>query len=436
MENMSKNALKKLAYFQGCIKITDPENPETEEIKKQFLLRSFEIVYRGTKSRKRDFIDINGTSLNKIGESKHKFLQTLAKDIKTETYTPSPLQAYFIKKDNKSYRIICEPSWKDKIVQKAVYLFLQNENLTLENNINYGFIKSSLEGTKKNVPTAIEQAVTLRNKYNYVYKTDIISFFDRIDRQILKEKIKKEIKLPSIHPLLFAIIDTEINFKNEAEKKRLEKHGLKFGMGLRQGMPLSPYLSNLMLKEFDEFLEKNEFKAVRYADDLIFFSKTLEECNNYEEKIQASLKDLKLAIPYLKENSKSKIFEPKETADFLGLGLYYKSDNVYGIKISDKAINKMKDKINNYQNFNFCIKNNINFIDLGSKLHNIYKGYLYYYSSICDDEQLNRIASTFEDSVKNIIINLFKNGLNENIDFNKLTKNQKVFWGLEFNWNN
>ena len=67
MENMSKNALKKLAYFQGCIKITDPENPETEEIKKQFLLRSFEIVYRGTRSRKRDFIDINGTSLNKIG---------------------------------------------------------------------------------------------------------------------------------------------------------------------------------------------------------------------------------------------------------------------------------------------------------------------------------------------------------------------------------
>ena len=59
---------------------------------------------------------------------------------------------------------------------------------------------------------------------------------------------------------------------------------------------------------------------------------------------------------------------------------------------------------------------------------------LYYYGSICDDAQINRIANTFEDSVRNIITNLFKNGLNENIDFNKLTKNQKVFWGLDFHW--
>lgn len=431
---MSKNALKKLAYFHQYIKISDPEYPDSEESKNNFLLRSFEIIYRSTSTRKREFIDINGVSLNKLAEAKHKFLQNLSKEIKTNSYIPSPLQAYFIKKDNKNYRIICEPSWKDKIVQKAVYLFLQNANLTLENNINYGFVKSNSDNTKKNVPAAIERALLLRNSYNYVYKTDIISFFDKIDRQILRDKIKKEIRLSSLYPLLFSIIDTEIHFKNDAERKRLERHGLKFGVGLRQGMPLSPYLSNLMLKEFDEFLEKNYFKAVRYADDLIFFSKTLEECNNYEEKIQASLKDLKLAIPYLRENSKSKIFEPKETADFLGLGLYYKSENNYGIKISDKAIEKMKDKINNYQNFHFCIKNNINFMDLGAKLHNIYRGYLYYYGSICDDAQINRIANTFEDSVRNIITNLFKNGLNENIDFSKLTKNQKVFWGLDFHW--
>jgi hypothetical protein len=49
-------------------------------------------------------------------------------------------------------------------------------------------------------------------------------------------------------------------------------------IGLRQGMPVSPMLSNLLLKRFDEGLDKQGIVAVRYADDIAVFARSREEC--------------------------------------------------------------------------------------------------------------------------------------------------------------
>ncbi len=45
------------------------------------------------------------------------------------------------------------------------------------------------------------------------------------------------------------------------------------GVGVRQGMPLSPILANLVLSEFDGKIEKSGLKMVRYADDIAIFLK-------------------------------------------------------------------------------------------------------------------------------------------------------------------
>ena len=45
-------------------------------------------------------------------------------------------------------------------------------------------------------------------------------------------------------------------------------------LGLSQGGPLSPILSNIMLNELDKELERRGHKFVRYADDLLIFCKS------------------------------------------------------------------------------------------------------------------------------------------------------------------
>ncbi|WP_270244269.1 reverse transcriptase domain-containing protein, partial [Phocaeicola coprocola] len=45
-------------------------------------------------------------------------------------------------------------------------------------------------------------------------------------------------------------------------------------VGVPQGGPLSPLLSNIMLNELDKELERRGHLFVRYADDLVIFCKS------------------------------------------------------------------------------------------------------------------------------------------------------------------
>lgn len=45
-------------------------------------------------------------------------------------------------------------------------------------------------------------------------------------------------------------------------------------VGVPQGGPLSPILSNIMLNEMDKELESREHKFVRYADDLLILCRS------------------------------------------------------------------------------------------------------------------------------------------------------------------
>lgn len=86
-------------------------------------------------------------------------------------------------------------------------------------------------------------------------------------------------------------------------------------------MPLSPFFANLILKDFDKNIEANEYKMIRYADDLIIFTDSHSECLEIHEFCKNLLNTLELRIPEPGHDSKTKIYRPDETAEFLGVGL-------------------------------------------------------------------------------------------------------------------
>ncbi|CAK8711282.1 hypothetical protein KKHLCK_00275 [Candidatus Electrothrix laxa] len=106
--------------------------------------------------------------------------------------------------------------------------------------------------------------------FTFVLKTNIASFFDQIDWQILEEKLD-------------AILPTA-----DTRMRDLVRQCIKTGVrgpdgiiprnkGLLQGSPLSPLLSNLYLDDFDEQLAGRGYRVVRYGDDFVIMLRSLAE---------------------------------------------------------------------------------------------------------------------------------------------------------------
>ena len=111
-------------------------------------------------------------------------------------------------------------------------------------------------------------------------------------------------------------------------------------MGVPQGGPLSPLLSNIMLNELDKELEKRGHKFVRYADDLTIFCKS-------KRSAQRSLENI---IPFIEGKLFLNVNRDKTTVDlarkvkFLGFTFYrYKGEA--RVRIHLNSIAKMKRRI-------------------------------------------------------------------------------------------
>ena len=104
-------------------------------------------------------------------------------------------------------------------------------------------------------------------------ESDITSFFDQIDWNILMEKLRA--CLPSADRLIIMVLERCIKAGLEIKGRPQVRE-----KGLIQGSPLSPMLSNLYLDSFDEELERRGFRLIRYGDDFLVMTKNREETNS------------------------------------------------------------------------------------------------------------------------------------------------------------
>jgi RNA-directed DNA polymerase len=328
-------------------------------------------------------------------------LESLTKSLRKGVYGPSRLRAVFIPKPNSTKeRLICIPTIRDRIVQRAIANYLvQNEKLPIENEFSYGFIRG--RGTKQ----AILRAIELRGKYSWCLKTDIEAFFDRIPRADVKSRVTKALPNSSVTPLLYKVIDCEIR-ETRALRPKLIKQGIVAGIGLRQGMPLSPLLANLVLSGFDASVKRARIEMVRYADDLLLFFDSKQAAVIGLKFVKAQLNAQGLDVPELDDHSKTQIIAPGQPVDFLGLELVFmKSENRFVQRVGRKQLAKIEAKLEEEYNLENLIKEGINFqetmVDLWRSVSS-YRG-IYHdaYDYVVLDSELRRIA-------RMILSNIFK----------------------------
>jgi RNA-directed DNA polymerase len=363
---------------------------------------------------------IDGVSINDFAVDPKPNLRRIAMEVTSGTYRFSALRAHLIPKPNGKERLICVPTVQDRIVQRSLLEYLTSKYLVkLANPISYGFIRF------RKVRDAAIVACEQRAKHPWVFKTDITSFFDEIDRTLLESALRRTVRDRSLMPLLIDALTCEAEPASKTAGKKIKAMGIRVGRGVRQGMPLSPLFANVVLQDFDNAIVAADYSAIRYADDLVFFADSEHDCMAIHRFCRKELSTLGLQIPDVGSDSKSQIYGPSDSAEFLGLGLVRENDQ-YLLRVMPKQVERVRSELARLQTIRELLSRGVTLASLGTHLENRIAGYFSAYE-VCTN--VLDLENVFDDLRRKILFAVYRDGLKINVA--ALDAEAKTFLALD-----
>jgi RNA-directed DNA polymerase len=156
---------------------------------------------------------------------------------------------------------------------------------------------------------------------------DLSKFFDTVNHDVLMARVAQRIRDKRVLHLIGRYLRAGVMVNGRLQATRL---------GMPQGGPLSPLLSNILLDDLDKELERRGHRFARYADDLLVLVRSRQAGDRVMQSLQRFIeKRLKLKI----NQEKSRVVR---TDECMFLGFTFRGTK---IRWADKAFKEFKRRI-------------------------------------------------------------------------------------------